>query len=268
MSVTHAPYLSIPLPNGARISLVMTMPFFLIHVAALAAIWVKFRWSYLIACAIVFAVRMFFVSAGYHRYFSHRAFKTSRAFQFVIAWIAESSAQKGILWWAAHHRHHHRFSDQDEDLHSPTLFGFFWAHIGWIISDRYNQTRNEYIGDFARYPELRWLNTYHLVPPVVLAVALYLVGGWGMFIWGFCVSTVLLWHNTFTINSLAHLIGKRRYATTDTSRNHWLLALTTFGWMKGHFTGAHPVKSAVQTMVIGALAAGAAFGLARALGKS
>jgi stearoyl-CoA desaturase (delta-9 desaturase) len=236
MASTSFPYLSIPLPNGARISVIMSLPFFVIHALALAVFWVPFRWSYLITCAAVFAVRMFFVSAGYHRYFSHRSYKTSRAFQFVIAWIAESSAQKGALWWAAHHRHHHRYSDQDEDLHSPTLFGFFWAHIGWIISDRYNATRTDYIGDFAKYPELRWLNKYHLVPPVVLAVALFLIGGWGLFVWGFCVSTTLLWHNTFTINSFSHLFGKRRYATTDTSRNNWLLALMTFGegWHNNH----------------------------------
>jgi len=236
MASTNFPYLSIPLPNGARISLVMSMPFFVIHALAVSAFFVPIHWSYLITCAAVFAVRMFFVSAGYHRYFSHRSYKTSRAFQFVIAWIAESSAQKGALWWAAHHRHHHKYSDQDEDLHSPTLFGFFWAHIGWIISDRYNATRTDYIGDFAKYPELRWLNKYHLVPPAVLAVALYLIGGWGLFVWGFCLSTTLLWHNTFTINSLSHLFGRRRYATTDTSRNNLLLALMTFGegWHNNH----------------------------------
>ena len=111
-------------------------------------------------------VRMFFVTAGYHRYFSHRSFKTSRVFQFVIAFMAMTSSQKGVLWWAAHHRHHHRHSDQELDLHSPTLFGFFWSHVGWIISDKYNDTRTEYIADFAKYPELRWLNKYHLIPPV------------------------------------------------------------------------------------------------------
>ena len=237
--------LSIPLPNGSQISILHTLPFFLVHVAALAPLWMKFRWSYLITCMAVFLVRMFFVTAGYHRYFSHRSFKTSRAFQFVIALVATSSVQKGVLWWAAHHRHHHRFSDMDEDLHSPTLFGFFWAHVGWIISDRYNDTRFDYIGDFSKYPELRWLNKYHLVPPVVLAVALYLIGGWPLFVWGFCVSTVLLWHNSFTVNSLAHLFGSRRYATTDTSRNNWLLALMTLGegWHNNHH---HYMASARQ----------------------
>ena len=228
--------LSVPLPNGARISLLRAFPFLVIHLAALAAFWVPFRWSYLVACIVLYLVRMFWVTAGYHRYFSHRTFKTSRAFQFLIAFLAMTSAQKGILWWAAHHRHHHRHSDTELDLHSPTLFGFFWSHVGWIISDRYNYTRLDYIADFAKYPELRWLNKYHLVPPVALGVALYLMGGWSLFIWGFCVSTVLLWHGTFTINSLSHLFGTTRYATADTSKNNFLLALITLGegWHNNH----------------------------------
>jgi stearoyl-CoA desaturase (delta-9 desaturase) len=228
--------LSIPLPNGARISLLGAIPFALLHIAALSVFWVHFKWYYPVTCFFVFLVRMFFVTAGYHRYFSHRSFKTSRWFQFVIAVMATSSSQKGVLWWAAHHRHHHRFSDQEEDLHSPTLFGFFWAHAGWLLSDRYNETRFNYIGDFAKFPELRWLNKYFLVPPAVLGVATYLIGGWGLFVWGFCISTVILWHDTFTINSLSHLFGKRRFQTDDTSRNNWLLAILTLGegWHNNH----------------------------------
>ncbi len=228
--------LAITLPNGAHIRLIHALPFAAVHLTALAAIWTPFRWTYLIVCLALYAARMFFVTAGYHRYFSHRAFKTSRVFQFLLAFIAMTSGQKGVLWWAGHHRHHHRYSDTLEDLHSPTLFGLFWAHVGWIISDRYNQTRMDYIGDFAKYPELRWLNKYHFVPPVVLAVALYLIGGWGLFLWGFCISTVLLWHGTFTINSFAHLFGSRRYVTSDTSKNSLLLSLITLGegWHNNH----------------------------------
>jgi stearoyl-CoA desaturase (Delta-9 desaturase) len=233
---TIARPLSIPLPNGARLQLVSSLPFLAIHLSALTVFFVHFRWSYLLACILLYEVRMFFVTAGYHRYFSHRSFKTSRWFQFVIAWMAMSSSQKGILWWAAHHRHHHRFSDQEDDLHSPTLFGFWWSHVGWILSDKYNDTRFNYIGDFAKFPELRWLNKYYLLPPITFAVALYLIGGFGLFAWGFCFSTVLLWHGTFTINSLSHIFGKRRFPTTDTSKNNWFLALVTLGegWHNNH----------------------------------
>jgi len=155
-------YLSVPLPNGSRISLLLSLPFALVHIASLLIFFMPFHWYYLVACLGLLVVRMFFVTAGYHRYFSHRSFKTSRVFQFVIAFMAMTSSQKGVLWWAAHHRHHHRHSDQELDLHSPTLFGFFWSHVGWIVSDKYNETRVEYIADFAKFPELRWLNKYHL----------------------------------------------------------------------------------------------------------
>jgi stearoyl-CoA desaturase (Delta-9 desaturase) len=228
--------LAIRLPNGARMNLVRTSPFFFSHLICLAVFFTTFRWSYLVVCLALYYARMFFVTAGYHRYFSHRAFKTSRAFQFILAFLAMTSTQKGILWWAAHHRHHHKYSDTEEDLHSPTLFGFWWSHVGWILSDRYNQTRVELIGDFHRYPELRWLNKYFLVPPVALAVALFLIGGWGLLLWGYFVSTVLLWHGSFTINSLSHIFGKRRYDTSDSSKNNALLALVTMGegWHNNH----------------------------------
>jgi stearoyl-CoA desaturase (Delta-9 desaturase) len=228
--------LSIPLPNGARISVVGVTPFAIMHLLALGVFFVPFKWSYLITCVALVFGRMFWVTAGYHRYFSHRSFKTSRVFQFVIAFMAMTSAQKGVLWWAAHHRHHHRFSDQEEDLHSPTLFGFFWSHIGWIVSDRYNDTRTHYIADFAKFPELRWLDKYHWVAPTTLGVSIYLIGGLPLFLWGFVLSTVLLWHDTFTINSLSHLFGTVRYKTTDTSKNNWFLALLTLGegWHNNH----------------------------------
>jgi stearoyl-CoA desaturase (delta-9 desaturase) len=236
---------SIPLPNGSRISVLQAIPFATIHLLSLGIFFFPFHWSYLITCFAVLVVRMFFVTAGYHRYFSHRSYKTSRAFQFVIAFIAQTSAQKGVLWWAAHHRHHHRFSDQEDDLHSPTLFGFFWSHVGWIISEKYNDTRFDYIGDFAKFPELRWLNKYHIIPATILAVTLFFIGGLPLFFWGFCLSTTLLWHDTFTINSLSHLFGSRRYDTTDTSKNNWLLALITLGegWHNNHH---HYMASARQ----------------------
>ena len=138
----------ITLKNGDRIPLVRSIPFFVVHLACIAAFFLKFHWSYLVVCLALYYVRMFFVTAGYHRYFSHRSFKTSRAFQFIMAFMATSSTQKGVLWWAANHRHHHRYSDTEEDLHSPSLRGFLWSHVGWILSDRYNETRVELIPRF------------------------------------------------------------------------------------------------------------------------
>jgi len=201
-----------------------------------------------ILCAALYVVRMFFVTGGYHRYFSHRAFKTSRFFQFILAGGAQSSFQKGVLWWAANHRVHHKHSDTPEDPHSANLYGFWYAHIGWIMGPEYKPTRYELIKDM-KHKELYWLNKYHFVPPVVLALAVYLVGnkvnGTGFFDWGagvstlligFFLSTIILFHGTFTINSLMHKIGKQRYKTGDQSRNSLVLALVTLGegWHNNH----------------------------------
>ena len=213
-----------------------SIPFFAVHAVALFAIFTGFHLRDVLACVGLYYVRMWALTTGYHRYFSHRSFQTSRAFQFVLAFIGCTAAQKGPLWWAAHHRHHHRASDQPDDIHSPIQRGFWWSHVGWILSTGYNETRYEAIRDFARFPELRWLNRFHLVPPVLLAASLYLAGGFSLLVWGFFVSTVLLWHGTFTINSLAHVFGRRRYKTGDYSRNNWALALITCGegWHNNH----------------------------------
>ena len=210
--------------------------FILIHVAALAVFWVPFSWDLVWLCLGLYWLRMFAITAGYHRYFAHRSFKTSRAFQLILAFVGASSLQKGPLWWAGHHRHHHRYSDQEEDLHSPARDGFWWAHVGWILSHRYDATPENLIKDFVKYPELRWLNRWHAAPGILLAVLLLVFGGWPAFVWGFLISTILTWHATFAINSLTHLFGRVRYQTTDTSRNSVLLALLTLGegWHNNH----------------------------------
>ena len=169
---------SVAAPRDRSINWIQSIPFFAVHVFALVAVFfVPFHWSYVAWALGLYYARMWAVTAGYHRYFAHRAFKTSRVFQFVLAFLAETSAQKGVLWWAANHRHHHRESDQPADLHSPLQDGFWWSHVGWILSDAYVETREESIRDFARFPELRFLNRWYLLPPVVLAVGVYLIGG-------------------------------------------------------------------------------------------
>lgn len=222
--------------SDERPSLVASIPFIGWHLLLPLALLFPFKWEYVAVVAVTYALRMFGVTAGYHRYFSHRAFKTNRVFQFLLAFLAQTSAQKGALWWAANHRHHHRFSDAEEDIHSPARKGFWWSHMGWILAKKYERTNYAAIKDFARYPELVWLNEHFLVPPLVALVVMWLVGGWAWAFYGGVVSTVLLWHGTFTINSLSHIFGKRRYLTTDTSRNNFLLALVTMGegWHNNH----------------------------------
>jgi stearoyl-CoA desaturase (delta-9 desaturase) len=215
---------------------VKLIPFTLMHIACLGVLFVDFSVSALLLCIGLYAVRMFALTAGYHRYFSHRSYKTSRPFQFIMGLLGTLAVQKGPLWWAAHHRRHHKYSDQEGDVHSPVQEGFWWSHIGWIVSPRFDPTDWDAIKDFSRYPELRLLNTYHLIPPVLLAVALFLLGGWQWLVWGFFVSTVALYHGTFSVNSLSHVWGSRRFATTDQSRNNFLIALWTGGegWHNNH----------------------------------
>ena len=212
------------------------IPFILCHLAVFGAIWTGIPWQAVVLCLVLYVVRMWGVTAGYHRYFSHRTFKTSRVFQFVLAFLAMSTAQKGVLWWGAHHRRHHKHSDQPGDVHSPVLGGFFHSHMGWLFYDGAGDTDLDKIQDFARYPELRWLNRHYLVPPTLLAIGCATFFGWSGLVVGFFWSTVLLWHGTFFINSLAHVMGKRRFQTTDDSRNNPLLALLTLGegWHNNH----------------------------------
>ncbi len=220
-------------PLWARVSHVV---FWAIHVACLAALFTGVSARAALLCVALYVVRMFVITGGYHRYFSHRSYKTSRAFQLVLAVVGTMTVQKGPLWWASTHRKHHRYSDTPLDVHSPKQRGFWYSHVGWITGGDHVTTDLTWVKDLARYPELRWIGKYHWVAPVVLAAACGLVAGWSGLIVGFAWSTVIGWHATFTINSLSHVFGRRRYATTDTSRNNWALAVLTMGegWHNNH----------------------------------
>jgi stearoyl-CoA desaturase (delta-9 desaturase) len=232
-----------------RIDWARVIPFFAIHAGCLGAIWTGTSAAALAIAAGLFALRMFAVTAFYHRYFSHRAFRTTRVAQFAFALLGASAAQRGPLWWASHHRHHHAHSDRPTDGHSALQHGFLWSHMGWFLSRGSFAARMGRVGDLARFPELRWLDRFDTAVPAALAVGLYALGEWlaaahpamgtsgmQMVVWGFCISTVALYHATFTINSLAHRFGSRRYATRDDSRNNFWLALLTFGegWHNNH----------------------------------
>ena len=220
------------------------IPFVLVHLVCFAAIWTGITWQAVALCAALYWLRIFFIGAGYHRYFSHRAYATSRLFQLVLAVGAQSTAQKSVLWWATQHRHHHLHSDTERDLHSPRQKGFLYSHFGWIFARRQDSLDLNKIADFAKFPELMWLNRFELVPAVALAVICYLVAGWSGLVVGFFWSTVLVFHGTFCINSLAHVHGRKRYVTGDDSRNNWLLAFFTMGegWHNNH----HAYQSSVR----------------------
>jgi stearoyl-CoA desaturase (delta-9 desaturase) len=212
------------------------VPFIIVHLVCFAAIWTGVTWGAVATGIGLYWLRIFAIGAGYHRYFSHRAYGTSRVFQFVLAFLAQSTAQKSILWWASKHRHHHLHSDTEQDVHSPRQRGFFYAHVGWIFTVRHDKTDLSKIADFARYPELMLLHKYELAPAIMMGTLVFLLGGWSCLVVGFFWSTVALYHATFCINSLAHVIGKKRYVTGDDSRNNWLLAFFTMGegWHNNH----------------------------------
>ena len=227
---------TLPLPTERpRARWTETIPFWICHLIPFAAIWTGVTWESVVLCIALYWIRMFGVTAGYHRYFSHRSFKTSRWYQFCLAWLAQSSAQKGALWWAAHHRHHHKHSDQPGDVHSPVIDGVWYAHVGWLFA-KTEDTHWDRIRDLSKYPELVWLNRLHHLPAIVLGVVCYLWLGWSGLLMGFFLSTVLLWHGTFLVNSLTHVIGERRFETSDDSRNNWLIAFLTLGegWHNNH----------------------------------
>jgi stearoyl-CoA desaturase (Delta-9 desaturase) len=218
-----------------RLSLASAL-FIFVHLACFAAFWVGVDWIAIAMCLGLFLIRKFGITAGYHRYFSHRSYKTSRPFQFVLAFLGGMAAQKGALWWAAHHRHHHKHSDTEEDIHSAEREGFYWSHVGWVLSDEYEKYDEKSIADLTKYPELIWLGKYHFVPPIALGTFCFLTYGWMGLIWGMFVSTVILYHTTFAINSLCHMFGSRRYETGESSKNSLWLALLTLGegWHNNH----------------------------------
>jgi stearoyl-CoA desaturase (Delta-9 desaturase) len=232
-----------------RIDWLRVVPFILMHLTCLTVFSVGVSGVAFAAAMGMYLLRMFAVTGFYHRYFSHRAFKTSRAGQFVFALLGASAVQRGPIWWAAHHRHHHAHSDQKPDVHSPVQRGFLWSHMGWFLSRRHFAPDVSRVRDLLRFPELKFIDRFDILVPVVLAVGLFFIGvalerwapsletnGWQMLVWGFFVSTVICYHATYTINSLCHRFGKRRYETSDDSRNNVWLALLTLGegWHNNH----------------------------------
>jgi stearoyl-CoA desaturase (Delta-9 desaturase) len=240
MAATHTQQPSRQLKLDVSLLLLLGM-----HFAVVAVLFVPFSWALLALALGGYVLRMFAITAGYHRYFSHRAFKTSRAFQLVLAVLGTASMQNGPLWWASWHRHHHKHADTEHDPHSPKHVGFWNSHLGWVLDGMHDAPDLSKVKDLVRYPELRFLERHKWLPIVAYAGACFAIGGMPAVVWGFVVSTVALFHGTLLINSLAHVWGTRRYATNDTSRNNALLAVVTLGegWHNNHH---HYMSSARQ----------------------
>ena len=238
-----------PANTSERFDWLRAIPFLGLHLGCLLVFFVGWSWLAVSIAVFLYALRVFTLTGFYHRYFSHRSFKTWRIVQFIFAAIGCSAIQRGPLWWAAHHRHHHKHSDDPEDLHSPRQKGIFWSHMAWFLTPRAERTNLKMIPDFAKFPELRFLDRFDLVVPALLAALLYGFGeliAWGapdsgitglqLLAWGFFVSTIAVYHVTYLVNSATHLVGARRYETKDDSRNSLIIALLTFGegWHNNH----------------------------------
>lgn len=224
-----------PRPVRGTGSLITVIAFLAMHLAAFSIFFVDFYWWAPVLAVGLFILRGFGITAGYHRYFAHRAFKTGRVFQFLLGCMGASALQRGPIWWAGHHRTHHKFSDEPEDPHSPIADTVWWSHIGWVISNRFNATEWDLMKDFKKYPEIKILEKFDLVPGVLMGVLCGVLGGLTGLCW-FFASTVVLYHSTFMVNSVCHLFGRRRFATKDHSRNNWFVAFFTLGegWHNNH----------------------------------
>lgn len=234
-------------PN--RVDYVRSIPFWGMHLMCLGVIWVGWSWTAVLSAVALYWIRMFAITGFYHRYFSHRTFRTSRTVQFCFALLGCTATQKGPLWWAAHHRHHHLYSDQENDAHSPIQHGFWWSHMLWFSSMGNFRSNHKTVPDLAKFPELRFLDRFDMLVPVLFGVSMFLAGraleafapglgtnGTQMLIWAYFISTVVLAHGTFTVNSLTHIYGTRRFETGEGSRNNWFVALITLGegWHNNH----------------------------------
>jgi stearoyl-CoA desaturase (delta-9 desaturase) len=226
-----------------------SIPLMFMHMSCIGIFFVKGGWQAWAIFLAMYLLHVFALTAGYHRYFSHKTYKTTRVFQFVLAVLGTTAAQRDPLWWASHHRLHHENSDTEKDVHSPRHHGFWRAHIGWIMKRELMETDFSRVKDFAKYPELLWLNKHPYAPAFLLALLLLTIGaglnrlqpnwgvsGWQFVFYGFFLSTVAVYHVTFCINSVAHMYGRKRYEVDDESRNNWILGLLAMGegWHNNH----------------------------------
>ena len=209
------------------------------HVGALAAFF-TFSWKALGVCLFLWWLTGGVgICLGFHRYFTHRSYRTPKLIEYLLAICGAMAGEAGPISWVAAHRYHHTYSDTDQDPHSP-LKGFWWSHMTWLFGrERFLakfDSYKRYTPDMANDRFLVWLDRFHIVPAIFLAVVLYTLGGWPFIVWGMFVRSLLVYHSTWLVNSASHIWGYRSYKTTDMSRNNWWVALLSFGegWHNNH----------------------------------
>jgi stearoyl-CoA desaturase (delta-9 desaturase) len=233
----------IRISNRVRTNWITAIVLALFHIGAVAALFM-FSWkAFAVALALHWICVGFGISLGYHRLHTHRSYTVPKIVDYFFAVCGALTLEGGPIFWVATHRIHHQKSDQPGDPHSPRD-GAFWAHVGWILfgETNHNNTKklSKYAPDLAKDRFYVWLNNWHWVPMVILAVALFAWGGLPMLLWGIALRVVVGLHATWMINSATHMFGTRRFATRDDSRNSLWIALLTFGegWHNNHH--AHP----------------------------
>ena len=199
-----------------------------------------FTWRNLAVLLVVnWVVGSLGVGLGWHRLLTHRSFAVPRWLEYLLTILGTMSIQDSPAKWVATHRIHHKFTEAEGDPHS-TKRGFLWAQIGWILwgtaQDHDDATLRRYIPDLMKDPGHVLISRFYVIPIIVSAVVLFLIGGWAMVVWGVFARVVVGWHTTWFVNSLSHIYGKRPHATNDDSTNNWFVAILTFGegWHNNH----------------------------------
>jgi stearoyl-CoA desaturase (Delta-9 desaturase) len=233
---------------------VVVIPFVAFAVA-LATLWNKFVSPRdLVIGFAMYALTLLGVTIGFHRYLTHRAFQTSKAVEYILAIVGSMAIEGPVVNWVADHRKHHAHTDEEGDPHSPhgfgpglrgTLKGLFHAHVGWLWEDHGIAERRKYARDLVEDRGMRIINL-SFGPLAALSLAIPFFAGWAIggslrdgltaFLWGGLVRVFFLHHVTWSINSICHFFGRRRFATTDQSTNVFWLALPSFGeaWHHNH----------------------------------
>ncbi|MBI1790784.1 MAG: fatty acid desaturase [Acidobacteria bacterium] len=229
-----------------KINWLTTTVLVVFHLGAVAALFM-FDWKAVLVASFLYWLAIGCgIGMGYHRLLTHRSYKVPRFIEQFLAICGTLTLEGGPIFWVATHRLHHQNSDKPGDPHSPRD-GAFWSHMGWIMlgESKHSDTRqmSRYTPDLSKDPFYRWLNSFHYVPLVILGLTLLAVGGVKMMMWGVFVRVVVGLHSTWLVNSATHMWGRRRFRTTDDSRNNWWVALLTFGegWHNNHH--AHPNSS-------------------------
>jgi fatty-acid desaturase len=225
--------------NGKRFDWLNVAYFTGIHIGALFAP-TMFSWS---ALGVFLFLYWLSASVGicltYHRLLTHRGFKVPKPLEYVFTFIGMLASEGGAVTWVAMHRMHHTLSDRPgKDLHTPKD-GFWWSHLGWIVTKLgmdYREMESKHAPELVADPVHRAMNKLGVLPNILVGLGLYAWGGWSFVVWGVFLRLVVVLHGTWFVNSAAHTFGYRTYDTPEGSTNCWWVGLVAWGegWHNNH----------------------------------